>query len=389
MESTASSEPLQGGSAIKYIPALDGLRCLAILLVVWHHAPEVLHLGKEGVDNLFWHLSRGGQAGVDLFFGVSGFLITSILLETKNQKRSFVNFWARRALRIFPLHYLYLVVLVVLSITVQPGLWNASVAVEGAMWLPYFLYAGNLAILFHGLVGTPLVILWSLAIEEQFYLVWPLVVSKSVRKELARFCIAGIVLTPLLRYFAQYDNLQIQTAVFFTLCRVDPIFWGALISIAVRDATWRPRLERIGPWLALPVIASTLGLFYWAGAIHGVLNLPFVVLGQTLIAATVAAAVVLALFGGKLARRVLELSPLVWIGKRCYGIYIWHVILGLGIVVSPIGELFLGLPAVVGLLAWTLATLVVAQVSWVAFEKPLLKLKRHFQYEAPESEAMR
>lgn len=375
----AHSEP---EGAISYIRSLDGVRGIAILLVLWFHAPVILGLGPIWRDSLFWHLSMGGGMGVDLFFGVSGFLITTILLKTRGQAHSFRNFWARRALRIFPLHYLYLLVLVVIA-QVMPSLTAGEVAVEGAMWLPYFLYVGNVAILLMGNVGAALVILWSLAIEEQFYLVWPFVVSRLPPAEVAKFCIAGIALSPLIRLGAQYGEPSVQTAFYFTLCRVDPIFWGALLAIACRDAAWRQRLERWAPKLPIPILLTTLGLLYWVGAAEFQIDLAFDVVGRTIAAATVAATVALALFGGPWTRRVLETPVLVWIGKKCYGIYIWHVIIGFALA-AWLGPKLTDLGPVVATTAWALITFAFAWVSWTIFEQPILRLKRHFRYSQPD-----
>ena len=279
--------PEEQGGAIAYIPALDGLRGLAILLVIWCHTGRILDI-PNARDDWFWRTASGGTAGVDLFFGVSGFLITTILLQTRDEQRSLLKFWARRALRIFPLHYLYLVVLVVLSMLV-PGLWPAKVAVQGLDWIPFFLYVGNIAIQFMGWVGTPLIILWSLAVEEQFYLVWPFVTSRISVEELGRFCIAGIVLSPFIRLGALWATPGMETTAFFTLCRVDPIFYGALLAVLFRDEDSRARIARWAAAMRWVLLPAWMVVLVWTGSMYYDTSWLFETVGRSFTAFSVGA----------------------------------------------------------------------------------------------------
>ena len=151
----------------RYIPQFDALRGLAVSIVMLYH----LH---KDVPALHLHtLFRHGWVGVDLFFVLSGFLITGILVESKDSPRYLRNFYARRILRIWPLYFALLLVCFLLIPWVKPESARALKEACGPPFV-YFLFLQNL---FPTYVGIgPLTITWSLAIEEQFYLFWPLAV---------------------------------------------------------------------------------------------------------------------------------------------------------------------------------------------------------------------
>ena len=195
----SATDPFFSGR--KHFPELDGLRGLAILLVLATHyvmvAPTANFL-ERGLKSICNH----GWAGVDLFFVLSGFLITGILYDCKGQENYFKNFYVRRFLRIFPLYYGFLTVLLL-------GMLAAKIAFSQAgggphltnLWdvQPYlWTYTFNLACAFgHG--SAHLGQLWSLSVEEQFYLVWPLVIFVCPRKAAVRVCVALIFAALLLR----------------------------------------------------------------------------------------------------------------------------------------------------------------------------------------------
>ena len=164
-----------------HFPEVDGLRGLAILLVLWYHARVLLRrLPKSSSEQTPWsnllgligRMSLGGWIGVDLFFVISGFLITLILLGVKESAGSSVAFWGRRGLRILPLALLYLAVLIGLTSMGDP----LNVISSFDEWPWYALYLGNIHIAMYGWQPLAVMILWSLAIEEQFYLIWPFIV---------------------------------------------------------------------------------------------------------------------------------------------------------------------------------------------------------------------
>ena len=175
-----------------HIPALDGLRGFAILLVIF------IHFGA-GVDlPVFFHrLAYMGWTGVDLFFVLSGFLITRILLTSKNSRHYFKNFYLRRMLRIFPLYYaalvcgIWLIPAILPETIVQPYL-GQSQSHQGWLWS----YSVNIARTFMPIVSFGMFShFWSLAIEEQFYIIWPSVVKWLEPKRLFYVCLSIIAVS--------------------------------------------------------------------------------------------------------------------------------------------------------------------------------------------------
>lgn len=178
----------------RYIPELDGLRGIAILMVVAFHCSIVLTLVAGPVKQMR-ALFVPGWTGVDLFLVLSGFLITGILLESKGSPSYFRRFYLRRVLRIFPVYYVALLVCLGLlgSVLIPESLrlWN--------VYLTYGLHLSNWLSL-GGLEIPALNHFWSLALEEQFYLCWPLAVLLLSRKGLGWACLALIVSAPMVRF---------------------------------------------------------------------------------------------------------------------------------------------------------------------------------------------
>jgi len=160
-----------------WIPALDGIRGLAILMVMLFHYGGNLERTNP-IGRLVGGLFSFGWSGVDLFFVLSGFLITGILLDSRNAENYFSSFYARRVLRIFPAYYVSLALLLLILPMLDPPL---RLSLPSDQWM-YVFYAQNWVGIFdypgRGLL-TPY---WSLAVEEQFYLVWPLVVARVCRR---------------------------------------------------------------------------------------------------------------------------------------------------------------------------------------------------------------
>ncbi|MGD0541558.1 MAG: acyltransferase, partial [Tepidisphaeraceae bacterium] len=226
-----------------HLTALDGVRGLAVLMVMSFHFLQRETFPSSRVVNLLQSISRVGQTGVDLFFVLSGFLITGILLHAKQSPAFFRNFYARRALRIFPLAYgALLVVYVVLPLA---GL-TAWTSWKQQLW--FWLYASNLHATFSTQdIGGP-GHFWSLAVEEQFYLTWPTVVWLCNRRSLYGACIGCLIIS----LAARLVLIKLDYTVFdFTLCRLDALAMGAILANFVRDRRGFAVLESLRPqvWL--------------------------------------------------------------------------------------------------------------------------------------------
>jgi peptidoglycan/LPS O-acetylase OafA/YrhL len=278
------------------LPTIDGLRGLAILAVMLCHCPGLFGVGVAGRWN----------RGVDLFFVVSGYLITGILLSAKDRREPMRVFWRRRAVRIFPLAYLYLGVVALLTLA---GLFPELAVFLRWHW--YVFYAANADLAARGWPPLPFVMLWSLAIEEQVYLVWPFLVRLLRPAWLASVCGLIILLSPTIR--AAEVAAHGINGLFATAGRLDGIAAGGLVALAFRFCgPWFPRACVWSSPMALIVIGISLTPTAWGFDDGSFLNVAF--------------AVVLV---ASMRSRAVSIRPLVWIGQRCYGLYMWHLLVGL------------------------------------------------------------
>src|SRR5208282_3024374 len=178
MRGSRMSVPAPTAIVGRKLQSLDGLRATAIILVFFCHTKHLIPLVNPFTFYLSWYAGQGWM-GVDLFFVLSGFLITGILLDTQQASNYFAGFYARRVLRIFPLYYLVLTTVIILGNLIHSPRVTATLPLPEDRWL-YFCYMTNWLGLWKGHWGTNyvnyLAHFWSLAVEEQFYLVWPLIV---------------------------------------------------------------------------------------------------------------------------------------------------------------------------------------------------------------------
>src|SRR5438132_3075751 len=178
-----------------HILALDGLRGIAILLVVFSHFVSNLRLTANGIAYVPIALAHAGWAGVDLFFVLSGFLITGILVDARGSPSYFKAFYARRALRILPAYYGFLFVIFVILPLLNLGAGaNYMLARQHQAW--YWLHLTNVMMAVGEIPGRgpyPNTLFWSLAVEDQFYFIWPAVFALCSTNTLRKVCIAGII----------------------------------------------------------------------------------------------------------------------------------------------------------------------------------------------------
>jgi peptidoglycan/LPS O-acetylase OafA/YrhL len=226
--SAPGEQALRAPAAAPRIAELDGIRALAIWMVLLTHAiasgnAVPASAALRGWREALWQVVAHGWLGVDLFFVLSGFLITGILLETKPRANYFSNFYIRRALRILPV---FLVLLAILALVDRGPLAYFGLAL---------LFCANLAPLFG--IATPLGAgpLWSLAVEEQFYLFWPALVRVVSTNRLVLAALFIVVLEPLLRLAFGNPGTEL-----FTWMRCDGLALGALVAIWVRAPQCRP-----------------------------------------------------------------------------------------------------------------------------------------------------
>lgn len=363
-----------------HIPVLDGLRGMAVLMVLLFHFWQGLPVYQHPFPP---EISRGlslfsiGQKGVDLFFVLSGFLITGILLRTRGSAHYFKNFYIRRSLRIFPLYFA-----VVLGCLLVGVIWSTPEFQWHKTWW-YLCYLQNVGTTFWPeSVGEP-GHFWSLAVEEHFYLFWPLVVLLLKRRQLLFFSLGLAVLSIIVRAVFLRLGLDVFT---FTFCRMDTLALGALLAIL----SGSPRQwQATKTWVArlfLPLAGLALGSFFILSGTASPLLQTF---KYTLFAGLCGAVLVLALAPGRwnALPRLFNLGWLREMGKTSYAMYVFHPFIYAGVMGrlyaagwSPLRGAFW--PALLTELILALGlTILVSQISWMFFEQPLIKLKTRFQYE--------
>ena len=345
------------------IPQLDAVRGLAILVVMFHNISPKYPLFHS--DQLF----RDGWMGVDLFFVLSGLLITGILLDTKQSAGYFKNFYVRRCLRIWPLYYSLLFFMFVVVRFLNSSEYHLVVQTSSPWWaFPLFLQNFLLAISTNA--AGPLGVTWSLAIEEQFYLVWPLVVRFSSITQLRQLAIAEICLSPMLRYYLWLHHVDLYTNIF---CRLDGLMAGALLALLIRSDNFVPSKLLQRAWILLLIAAP---LAFLTEAFHA----RWIVFSFTALAS--AAFVYVAMFSErKWLQRIMTNQFLVYTGTISYGLYLLHKIpFGMVQVLHLDRRPYLPLPIIL------VASYALAALSWNLLEKPFLSLKRFFDSKPPSTD---
>jgi peptidoglycan/LPS O-acetylase OafA/YrhL len=306
--STPPTEPL----VRPFMPELDTLRGIAVLGVVLLHAFYWQYAGLSFGPwaRRFLSATQPGGLGVNLFFVLSGFLITGILMDSRDKPYFYRRFYTRRALRILPAYYLLLIVLLVLR--------SSSAAFVGLS----FVYLANMTDFFG--VACDYGPLWSLAVEEHFYILWPTVVHKATPRRLGVIAAAIVILTPVLRAtsFAFGHRAGLDWYTWFV---ADGLAAGSLIAIALRAGISRKQV-----WTLCWLLMGSAVVLLVAGRPFGVTTRNRLLgagLQYTTIAAVCAAILLLFLLTGtSSARRYVNFSPLRFLGYLSYGLYLNHLL---------------------------------------------------------------
>ncbi len=343
-----------------YRPALDGFRAVAIVLVLLHHTGAFLW--PSAAD---W-LLPSGFLGVDLFFVLSGFLITTLLLERRGrERRPILTFYARRILRLFPALLVLLAVMLVYSL-----LADQDVGVLGQTSLVVVTYTMNWAEVAGVHLSHYLTHLWSLAVEEQFYLVWPLVLYGGLRlvgtRERMVWVALGLAfIVGVWRAVEWHDHI----AALYLYQRTDTRADGLLIGAALALAPWRRIADHVRGRTASVVGGLCLAAIFAAGLTLSFTDRLYYVGGFTLIAVLATVTLASLLQDGPLPR-VLAVTPLVWVGRLSYSLYLWHF--PVFRVTAEHTTAWATAPRIA--LGWVLA-FAAAAASYHLVERPALKLK--------------
>ncbi|MBI5840699.1 MAG: acyltransferase [Chloroflexi bacterium] len=366
---------------------LDSLRGIAIILVIAAHTLKRANSFTHH-ETLYFisNMIAFGWVGVDIFFVLSGFLITSILLRTRDDKNYFKNFYMRRALRIFPLYYICITLILFFTPILDP---EYTARVPHA--IPFLLlYQQNWLILSDGSgLNAYLFVTWSLAIEEQFYLIWPTVVYFTRRETLIKISVGIIVLSIITRISCTllWDDTFLITRFFYlnTFSRFEELVSGALLAALFTNPAWKARLQPI----SFPVFLAALSAFValcisvFPNTNPALGSIPLT-LGVYTLAAVFSAALIATLMTHpekSTIRRVFQNSVLAFFGKYSYSMYLLHL---------PISILLLealwrtGIRGWKGYVSYTalayVITILASLLTWHLLEKHMLNLKRHFEY---------
>jgi len=300
------------------IPQLDRLRGLAILLVLMNHT-------KKAAPQYFDGILRQGWIGVDLFFVLSGFLITGILWESRGEKGYFKRFYVRRILRIWPVYLiiLFLVFAIVPLIRHLSGLSAGTLLGEPYGVWAYLLFIQNL--LGPALYYSPLLsITWSLAIEEQFYLVWPAILRICRRLIILPILLAGLSAAPLIRLIARHHGVSDIVIYICPFTHYDGLLCGAFVAIWLRSATPK-RMTLLLAGSALMIAGVSLFLSIQA---FFTTNVPCFPLLYTAVAIFSTGLLLIALVsentGKQLHRLFFMNGTLAFFGFISYGLYLYH-----------------------------------------------------------------
>src|ERR1700722_1420941 len=362
-----------------YLPELDSLRFFAFLAVfLWHLRPipgwAIAAPHKNVAETLAIALWQAGEFGVDLFFTLSAFLITELLVREKLQFGSIDirSFYVRRLLRIWPLYFGFLAALY-LTLAILPGTHAPWRALPG-----FAVFLGNFVMYAGALVPLSLGILWSVSLEEQFYLLWPWVVSRLSRRGLLVAAILMWLFSIIYRWLLIVQGVSPYAIWWNSFARLDPLAGGVLLSVLIGGS----KLHRYHNARRTIAILSVL-LIVMAGYCSPREDnaAVFCIMLAYPLAALGCCGVVLAALGlGNRPDSWIVNPVLKYLGRVSYGLYVFHatmIVLTLKLLrgLEPHPALH---SAIVAVIALTL-TIGVAAASYQWFEKPFLKLKTRFQ----------
>ena len=366
-------------SSIKYrghIAELDAMRAIGLCMVLTNH------FWMRALSEVVFQIGELGWIAMDSFFVMSGFLITGILLDTKDKPNYFSTYYARRALRIFPLYYLTLILWYGISRYTNYGIGYRDLLAHWGSPAWFAFYLGNVKA---AMVGKwPSIFgyapLWSLQVEEQYYLLFPLAVAFMKRENLRRLLIAAVILAPVCRiatFLWNPENLLVQYVLL--PCHCEGLALGGLIAIRFRSGPWEIHKKKLAIWtfviLGFTCVSSIVST--WHATDPSRSSVWDRLVGYSISSAGCACLVLLLIcLRGSKYTKWMRIEPLQYLGKISYGVYLWHPIaywimqeLNKKHVLRFHKNDPLWFIEAVGV------SLALAAVSWEVFETPFLKLK--------------
>jgi peptidoglycan/LPS O-acetylase OafA/YrhL len=371
------------------IPQLDGIRGAAILLVVvWHFvvAPAAQVPDSGMIARIVIHLGSLAWSGVDLFFVLSGFLIGGILIDSKDAPRYFATFYIRRVFRILPIYLLIIVgYLVIWTATTGQNPVLAETLGRPVPWYVYLTFTQNIWFAYHGWVGVFLALSWSLAVEEQFYLLLPAIIRVLPRSRLLPVAIALALGSAAVRtiLYLHYGPAWALAAYMLIITRADALMLGVICALLLRDERWKTLLTG-NIWIvrsSLAVFGLGMAIFIYKG--WGMGTRPMCTLGFSCVAAFYASLLMIAMISPDgWVSRVCQTRWLMRLGAIAYGMYLIHQIaldVAFRVLRHSAAILENWHDALTILLALAVAVCL-AQFSWRYFESKLVRFGHRFTY---------
>lgn len=345
---------------LKYYKNLDGTRGIAALMVLVFHFFYYKDSSYLINIDFYQKITEFLQHGVSLFFVLSGFVITRILINTRNESNYFKTFYRRRVLRILPLYYLYL-----FSVYFLMPIILGTQFVGFKLQLPYYLYLQNIVDLL-GIEASGPGHYWSLAVEEHFYLIWPLVIFLVQPKHLWKVFGISFLLIFVLRYLMLSKGLAINH---FTFTRIDQLIYGAILSLLEYNGFLKKeKAVLFFIIVGLSIFPIALLIFYFQKHFFFI---------KEVVKSSLQAIFFFSILGYLIAskpqaiiNRILSGKILQYLGKISYGLYVWHVS-----VVFILNKYALTGFLIIDLLLLVGISIIIAHLSFKYYESYFLKFK--------------
>jgi len=368
----------------KHVPVLDGVRGLAIIAVLARHVSYVF-VQHGHVTRWFLPVFQFGGWGVDLFFALSGFLITGILIETRSAVNRASSFYGRRVLRIFPIYYL-MIAIVFIGEHFSPWLKSAANLQSVPDHFAYLFYFQNFIPMWHhGLFPESIIgPFWSLAIEEQFYLLWPMVVWHLSPRSIVKVCTGALCAALTLRLILVPSFGAGIWIMAFTPTRADGLFVGAALAaiFAIKGEFPKPLL--VGMATVGFISLGSIPLFGPAREVWLAGRL-MIMIGITGLALLCGALIAFSLtYDQSILAKIFKMGWLRSFGKYSYGMYVYHMTIYSGVeslLTSRFGVHY-PLPTGYGLIYFFALVGLTYGLAWLSFnlyESRFLALKRKFE----------
>lgn len=370
-----------------YLPELDSIRFFAFLSVFSYHSvvrerPFYVQNGFPGpLATFFAVIPKAGNFGLDMFFALSAYLLTTLLLREKALCGTIDvrKFYLRRILRIWPLYFF------VIGLALLVAQFDPSEKMDLFHAFLFAVFLGRIAMAYYGPIRTFAAPLWSVSVEEQFYLVWPWVVRRSTRFMVGVCCFALLTCFAA-RFLLEFGNLSPHSVLGAWFWRIDPIVYGALLAVFLNGSS-----PRLAIWQRYLMIAIGLIFIYagasWADDVNS--QQPIAQLFYLPLAAVGCIAVLAACIGimDRLVGPFLRLRPLVYLGRISYGLYAYHALVlwlmsdrATAWLQAHVGRLHHGqIWFVLSFETVALALIIVmSMASYHLFESPILRIKERF-----------